>query len=439
MLYRGNGGGHSIPSRWTTLKNDLDRRISHRVVLISLTCIIAGLANRISQHVVVAEFDPLPPMVPPVADGDAPNDCESCKMLVKSFNAGMLRTIRGKHEGGDTRWEEENLRSYADSEIRLVEIQEDLCNELTTGKAQCLKIAEDSEGDIEDWWFNHRNKNVRLQDYLCINKLKFCCPEQKFGPTCQPCPSDCNERGSCDGSGTRSGSGACICQPGYSGKECDECDSDYYKMRTGDGQTFDCLECHRACKGGCNGPTSANCTECRAGYSRDPLTNLCIDINECELLTDGMLAGAVSKRACPDGTYCVNTDGHYRCSECHRSCATCLDFGPDKCLSCAEDYEMEEESRICKHFSQLGATNPFGKDSQSFLKRYSRYALVGYYFFMLSTIVLSILWQVYNNWRAGQPYRELVAMRHAVFVISFSLTMLLHCLDFFSNAFMEER
>ncbi len=48
----------------------------------------------------------------------------------------MDRTSRGKYEGGDTHWEENKLGSYANSEIRLTEIQELLCNELSTGKDQ---------------------------------------------------------------------------------------------------------------------------------------------------------------------------------------------------------------------------------------------------------------------------------------------------------------
>ena len=34
--------------------------------------------------------------------------CAACNSLVKSFQAGMRRTARGKLEGGDTAWEEKN-------------------------------------------------------------------------------------------------------------------------------------------------------------------------------------------------------------------------------------------------------------------------------------------------------------------------------------------
>ena len=34
--------------------------------------------------------------------------CAACNTLVKSFQAGMKRTAKGKLEGGDTAWEEKN-------------------------------------------------------------------------------------------------------------------------------------------------------------------------------------------------------------------------------------------------------------------------------------------------------------------------------------------
>lgn len=41
----------------------------------------------------------------------------------------MERTARNHFGGGDTAWEEEKLGSYATSEVRLVEIQEHLCED----------------------------------------------------------------------------------------------------------------------------------------------------------------------------------------------------------------------------------------------------------------------------------------------------------------------
>lgn len=77
--------------------------------------------------------------------------CEICQLLVGSYEKGIDETSRGKHEGGDTSWEERNLKSYSDSEVRLVEIQERICEDVTKGKAQCLSMAEDTESAVEDW------------------------------------------------------------------------------------------------------------------------------------------------------------------------------------------------------------------------------------------------------------------------------------------------
>lgn len=278
---------------------------------------------------------------------DKPDQCEACKLLVKSFEKGMDKTMRGKHEGGDTSWEEKNLKSYTDSEVRLVEIQEELCDDVDNGKAQCLAIAEESEQDVEDWWFKHRPNNVRLHDYLCVLKLKFCCLDGSFGPTCQPCPSHkCHGHGTCDGSGTRSGTGECICSAGYVSDECENCAENYYRqditqVREGQQEQFTCLPCHKTCLGGCDGPASANCTECRPGYERHPETHSCNDINECELGSNEIDVG--NRHLCPDGTYCVNTEGYYKCADCHRACSTCVGYGPDKCLSCAPDFFRDED------------------------------------------------------------------------------------------------
>ena len=45
--------------------------------------------------------------------------------------------FRGKFEGGDAAWEEKNQGSgYAKSEVRFVEIQEDICKDLDRGETQ---------------------------------------------------------------------------------------------------------------------------------------------------------------------------------------------------------------------------------------------------------------------------------------------------------------
>lgn len=48
----------------------------------------------------------------------------------------MERTSKGHYIGGDTDLEEENKEVYKNSELRFVEVQEGLCNEVTQGVDQ---------------------------------------------------------------------------------------------------------------------------------------------------------------------------------------------------------------------------------------------------------------------------------------------------------------
>lgn len=269
----------------------------------------------------------------PVSTGGV-DSCEACRLVVESFEKGLEETSRGKHEGGDTSWEEKNLKNYADSEVRLVEIQENLCDHVKKGKAQCLAVAETSETDIEEWWIKQRNKNVRLYDYLCISRLKVCCPKNNFGPNCQACKSNCNEHGTCDGAGTRSGSGNCNCDLGYEGEDCDKCLEDYFRIGTSEDK-FTCQKCHHTCKG-CYGLGPNNCTKCMEGYYKHE-TNGCEDINECDLWIDGKGAS----KLCGKNKYCVNTEGAYLCSDCHVACSGCFGYGPSMCISCAPGYHLD--------------------------------------------------------------------------------------------------
>lgn len=336
------------------------------VILSALTIILCTITCLSSQEV-PSDFDSF--LSPPQDETESSplGPCEICKLVVKSFEKGIEETSRGKHEGGDTSWEEKNLRNYADSEVRLVEIQERLCEDVTKGKAECLSLSEDAEPDIEHWWFKQRPKSVRLHDYLCISKLKRCCPEHKFGPTCQQCPSECSKHGSCHGSGTRSGTGKCRCHLGYSGHQCDECSDDYFRVATG--EHFQCLGCDRSCKG-CFGPGRANCTECREGYTRDE-SNSCIDINEC----------ANESQVCTDNTYCVNTDGSFRCSSCHDSCAGCVGYGPNMCIACAPGYKADDMYH-CRSLEELKAEEELlGHDSLALIR----------YLFYIALLVFSVL------------------------------------------------
>merc|ERR1719186_1501211 len=61
----------------------------------------------------------------------------------------MDRTKRGKLEGGDAAWEEKSKQKYATSEVRLAEITEQLCKDVSRGETQCHQHHGDWEELIE--------------------------------------------------------------------------------------------------------------------------------------------------------------------------------------------------------------------------------------------------------------------------------------------------
>lgn len=180
--------------------------------------------------------------------------CKACSTLVSSFQAGLERTSRGKHAGGDAAWEEGRLRAYRNSEVRLVEIQEGLCREVGRGSDQCHTLANDHEHQLEEWFIHHQNSSTDLQQWFCVEQLRVCCPPGHYGPDCHPC-SSCLGNGKCKGDGTRKGNGKCQCDLGYLGDQCERCDSGYYESYRDDTKLL-CSECHRSCVkiDGCSGP-----------------------------------------------------------------------------------------------------------------------------------------------------------------------------------------
>lgn len=106
----------------------------------------------------------------------------------------MERTARGKHEGGDAAWEEERLKSYKVSELRLVEIQESLCKEVDRGQDHCHKLAGEHDLVLEEWWSVYQETHPDLHRWFCVEKLSVCCPEDHYGPNCDKC-TDCNGNG----------------------------------------------------------------------------------------------------------------------------------------------------------------------------------------------------------------------------------------------------
>ncbi|XP_033224133.1 cysteine-rich with EGF-like domain protein 2 isoform X2 [Belonocnema kinseyi] len=270
--------------------------------------------------------------------------CAACKVLIESFKKGMETTSRGKFEGGDSAWEEDKLGSYARSEVRLIEIQEQICKDVERGKRQCQSLAEELESVFETWWFKKQASHPDLYTYVCIEEVKNCCPKDHFGQDCEKCPGFpdkvCNNNGKCKGSGTRKGSGLCSCDKGYTGIECSECDTGYYQSYKDDNKLL-CSICHSACGNSCTGPGPRNCINCSKGWQLVDGKG-CFDIDECLL----------SNKRCKNNQFCVNEEGSYKCLECDKSCNGCNGDGPDMCMKCADGHHLKDNFCIT-HQHQL--------------------------------------------------------------------------------------
>ncbi|CAG2176877.1 unnamed protein product, partial [Oppiella nova] len=301
---------------------------------------------------------------PPGGGGSKLSRCEQCQLLTDSFQAklthilfacmapvftllgnwigrlhthirqGVERTSRGKHEGGDSHWEESRLGSYANSEIRLTEIQELLCHELSAGKDQvlthtyipfhtplvlsyhisttihslivsCHHLAEEYEPQIENWWFSKRqaSDSQSLYDYLCMGQMKACCPTGHYGPQCQPCPGYpdrvCNTRGYCEGNGSREGTGKCVCQPAYDGAHCNTCAKDHWLNGTTAEGLVVCEPCDKSCADRCRSGGPKGCLVCGTGYIWDGDYG-CVDVDEC---------ADMGVNPCESNAFCINTEG----------------------------------------------------------------------------------------------------------------------------------
>lgn len=262
--------------------------------------------------------------------------CKGCKKFIESFNKGLLDTENSSYAGGDTSWEEENLGSYANSEVRLVEVLESVCS---AKNYECHSILEKSEEDIEKWWLQlrHADSNADLLQWLCFGHLEVCCVENTFGASCEACPggvdSPCGGHGNCEGAEEKNGSGQCKCDAGYRGDACGSCDKGYYE------EGAECKACDRACLDDCSGAGPDHCTECASGYQGNE-DGICKDVDECR--AEG------GDELCSSGKYCLNTPGSYKCNDCDKSCAEgCGGAGPVRCVECASGY-LRSDAGVCK-------------------------------------------------------------------------------------------
>lgn len=262
--------------------------------------------------------------------------CPTCTDIVEAFKKRKDMTEKSNFGGGNTAWEERALGSWATSETRLVEIMEGLCED---SASECHAMVEEQEETLEEWWFKHEFKNEDMKTWLCIAKLKVCCPVGTFGPDCKDCSggkdSPCNGHGKCEGDGIREGSGKCSCDSGYEGDVCDECADLHYEEKDQDSK-LKCTACHESCADSCTGASPKDCEKCKSGWEMTDEEG-CQDKNECD-----------EEDKCEAGKYCVNNPGSYKCKACDDSCeGNCTGEGPKGCTECAKGY-VETDEEGCK-------------------------------------------------------------------------------------------
>lgn len=303
---------------------EFDKQIKFNIVSLAVTL-----------STVLGSIQPPAIHLPALNSEKSIGECQSCKIFVESFKKGLERTSRGKYEGGDAAWEEEKLtKTYKRSEMRLVDIQESICLEETKYSIQCVHVANKAEDFIEEWWSQDPDESEDLYTYICIDKLKFCCPKNHFGKDCKPCLGDhenlCSGNGKCRGDGTRKGNGTCHCDPGYVGENCGQCAAGYFMSYRDDSKML-CSECHKACLGSCRGGGQKDCVACKPGFIFDAIDG-CLDINECDDI-----------KMCKENKFCLNSLGSYACMDCDKACDGCHGDGPDLCKKCAKGYSRKGE------------------------------------------------------------------------------------------------
>ncbi|VDL63790.1 unnamed protein product [Hymenolepis diminuta] len=260
------------------------------------------------------------------------SSCDLCRSVLEQYRSSFSEIDPDVSlGGGNTDWEEKFIGKYAFSELHAFETLERTLKRLDSRQAHFLS---DIEPDIEEFWAEQlKTGKVELSnivDIFCNDKLKYCCPFNTFGVNCSNC-DPCNiEHGQCDGNGTRSGNGKCVCQKGYSGSTCDECNPRTHFQSFFENGSLNCIPCHPSCSGGCSDETESSCVSCAHGFSLvedNDGKKSCQDIDECE------------KSPCKWGTFCINQFGTYSCNKCPTECKSCK--SSSECTTCASGYELK--------------------------------------------------------------------------------------------------
>jgi len=182
--------------------------------------------------------------------------CKLCKNISASFAVGLKTTDTIEFTGESKGWSMDNEKFYGKYKMtgaRFEEILESLCG-LAEGSdskvdgrnvpssfslgfgagdaamaapkdISCLEELEKLEDGLEEWWKSKDGSKDEkdygdLEQALCFEAEKLCCPPSTYGPECTSCPivegELCSGRGTCNGDGSRGGTGKCKCKKGFS-------------------------------------------------------------------------------------------------------------------------------------------------------------------------------------------------------------------------------
>lgn len=276
------------------------------------------------------------------------DDCSTCRNLISNFIRGLDNTASGSFSGGNTLWEEKKLIDYAVSETRFHSVIDNVCDK---SQFQCQKVLHEVEPLLDEWWtkvFRKTGKVENIEEEICIEGARLCCPANSYGKACLPCLPCSFFGGHCDGNGTRSGDGSCICRTGYTGVNCDTCNTQtHFQSSSSTDDVIVCERCHSSCEGGCDGPTASDCKACAKGWFSKPSdvgSFDCVDVNECE------------SDPCMGNQYCKNTEGSYECRQCSVECDGCSGPTNENCLKCSQGFTLIDGR--CEDINECEAEAP---------------------------------------------------------------------------------